>query len=244
MDGSLESTPVRRWILKTLTELLPTDSSEIRSDTNGNLFKEWTQMTQEGLEAIWIQEDTQRAINNILTGAGENINLLKFKKGAPKAIANAKAVIAARRKKVDEMAASGKMEQLPSMIHSVGVTTTCNAFLGVVVRKALAAGGLAPRAFSSFDLPKAGGNAWSWFPRSDKSPRPGDFYQAGTKGGMYEHVGIIMDTKGGGYSTADSGQGGPSVGYDAIKRRGRDSYKIMGWIDVDEFFKGWNGSAN
>lgn len=243
MDESAGSSPVRRWILKTLKNLLPSESSEIRSDTNGNLFRDWTGMTQADLEAIWIAEDTQRAINNLINGAGADPSLLKFKKGAQKAIANAKAALEKRRKLVEEMSRTGKKEPLPSLLSGVGVTTTCNAFLGVVVRKALNAGGLAQRSFSSFDLPKAGtqSNSWNWFPAGNKSPQPGDFYQAGTRGGFYEHVGIIMDIQGSTLSTADSGQGGPSSGYDAIKRKSREISKIMGWIDADAFFKGWNG---
>jgi hypothetical protein len=235
---------VRDWIISKVTGLLPSDGSEVRSETNGLLFKEWTDMTQASLEAIWIAEDTQRAINNMVTGAGEDINLLRFKKGAPQAMANAKAIIGARRDEVNAMVQAGVMvPQQQSLYKSVGTTTTCNAFLGVVVRKALAAGGLAERNFHSFDLPIAGGSAWSWYPAQGKSPKAGDFFQTGKRGGMYQHVGIIIEINGESMTTADSGQGGPSVGYDAIKRKKRNVSDIMGWIDVDAFFKNWRGSA-
>jgi hypothetical protein len=234
---------VRAWILNKVINLLPSDSSEIRSDTNGLLFQEWTGMTQSGLEAIWIQEDTQRAINNMVTGAGEDTGSLKFKKGAAQAIANAKAIIGARRDAVNEMVRAGNIvPQQQSLYKSVGTTTTCNVFLGTVVRKALAAGGLASRNFPSFDLPNAGGSAWNWYPTPGKSPKPGDFFQIGKRGGMYQHVGIIIDINGESMTTADSGQGGPSVGYDAIKRKKRTLSDIMGWIDVDVYFKGWKGA--
>lgn len=237
------SANVREWIVNKLTNLLPGESSEIRSDTNGVLFKEWTDMTQAGLESIWIAEDTQRAINNMVSGAGEDTSTLRFKKGVPQAIANAKAIIGARRDEVNGMVQAGIMvPQQVSLYKPVGTTTTCNVFLGVVVRKALAEGGLASRSFSSFDLPLSGGTAWNWYPTPGKSPKPGDFFQIGKRGGMYQHVGIILSINGESMTTADSGQGGPSVGYDAIKRKKRNVSDIMGWIDVDQFFKNWKGA--
>jgi hypothetical protein len=132
--------------------------------------------------------------------------------------------------------------QQESLYKAVGVTTTCNAFLGVVVRKTLEEGGLAKRNFPSFDLPNAGGTAWNWYPTPGKSPKAGDFYQSGKRGGMYQHVGIIIEINGESMTTADSGQGGPSVGYDAIKRKKRNVSDIMGWIDADVFFKNWKGA--
>jgi hypothetical protein len=59
---------------------------------------------------------------------------------------------------------------------------------------------------------------------------------------MYKHVGIILEINGELMTTADSGQGGPSVGYDIIKRKKRSLSEIMGWIDVDVFFKNWKGA--
>jgi hypothetical protein len=237
------SANVREWIISQLTNLLPSDSSEIRSDTNEILFQQWTGATQASLEATWIGEDTQRVINNMVSGAGEDTSTLRFRKGVPQAIANAKAIIAARRDKVNEMVQAGMMvPQQESLYKSVGTTTTCNVFLGTVVRKALAAGGLEPRHFPSFDLPNANVNAWNWYPTPGKSPKPGDFFQAGTRNGMYKHVGIILEINGELMTTADSGQGGPSVGYDIIKRKKRSLSEIMGWIDVDVFFKNWKGA--
>lgn len=246
MADETDLSPIRKWIIKEMTTLLPSDASEIRSDTNAVKFKDWTDMTQETLESIWLQEDTQRAINNIASGKGESLNLLRFQKSASSAMTRAKNLIEQSRQRHDDslkVMSGGKPFSVNSLVKAVGTTTTCNAFLGVVVRKALIAGGLARRVFPSFNLPKAGGNAWFWYPTPDRSPKPGDFYQAGKRGGTYEHVGIIIDMNGSEWTTADSGQGGPSVGYDAIKRKKRAAYNIMGWIDADEFFKGWNGGA-
>ena len=238
-----ELSPVRKWIINQITTLLPSDSSIIRSDTDYIKFKEWTLMSQADLERIWIQEDTQRAINNIAKTIGASTGL-KFAKETRRAVENANELVDFRKKTHEEsllVMSGGKPFTTQSLVRSVGTTTTCNAFLGVVVAKTLTAGGLARRVFNSFDLPKAGGTAWNWYPTPDKSPQPGDFYEVGKRGGTYEHVGIIVAVNGENWSTADSGQGGPGSGYDAIKRKARTSAGAMGWIDVDEYFKGWNG---
>lgn len=236
---------VRTWITGELKKILPAESSEIRSDTNGVVFQEWTGTTQKWLEQTWVNEDTQRAINLIAAGKEPSAGVY-YKKRAAYSIQRAKDFIESRRKSHEQNLAvttGGKEFDVKSMVNSrVGVTTTCNVFVGVVVRKALAAGGLANRVFQSFDLPKAGGNAWNWFPTPDKSPKPGDFFQVGTRGGRYEHVGIIIDVNEGTWSTAESGQGGPSSGCDIIKRKTKAAYNLMGWIDVDAYFDGWKGS--
>ena len=243
-----ELTPVRQWIVNQLTALLPSDASEIRSDKDGALFSEWTDMSQQQLATIWIQEDTQRALNAISTVGAPNINSLRYQAGAQAAIDRAMYMIQRRQEEYQQSAQmiSGTQRYNPASFVklSVGTTTTCNAFLGVVVRKTRAVGGLAQRSFSSFDLPKAGGPAWNWYPTSGKSPQPGDFYQAGKRGGTYEHVGIILSVNGESIITADSGQGGPTAGYDAIKRVKRSGYSMMGWIDADEFFKSWKGPGS
>lgn len=240
-----ELTPVRRWIVNQLSALLKSDSSEIRSDTDGAQFKEWTDMTQYQLETIWIQEDMQRALNSMATVGAPNPNLLRYKAGAQAAMDKAMYMMEQRRQEYEQSAQliSGTQKYNPASFVklTVGTTTTCNAFLGVVVRKTRHVGGLAQRSFSSFDLPKAGGPAWNWYPTSGKYPQPGDFYQAGKRGGTYEHVGIILSVNGESMVTVDSGQGGPSAGYDAIKRVKRNGYSMMGWIDADEFFQSWKG---
>jgi hypothetical protein len=122
------------------------------------------------------------------------------------------------------------------------VTTSCNAFLGTLVNKIRTAGGLAIKTFHSFDLPKAGGTAWYWNPTPEKTPQPGDFFQIGTRGGMYKHVGVIVDINYIIWTTVEGGQGGPKSGFDAIKRKvGVMPSGLMGWINIDEFFQGWSG---
>lgn len=245
-----ELTPVRQWIINQLTTLLPSETTEIRSDTNANLFMEWTRMSQSSLESIWIREDTQRAINNVVT---KKQVPLSYKKGADIAVSNALHQIEKRREDYKKSAAVTSGTQTfneASMYKAVGTTTTCNAFLGVVVEKVRAAGGLAKTQFPSFDLPKAGGAAWSFYPQPERSPKPGDFYELGKrvkvgKNGellQFQHVGIILSVNDSSWETADSGQGGPGIGYDRIKRCKRNaSDGVLGWIDIDKFFDNWKG---
>ena len=91
-----ELTPVRQWIVNQLTALLPSDASEIRSDKDGALFSEWTDMSQQQLATIWIQEDTQRALNAISTVGAPNINSLRYQAGAQAAIDRAMYMIQRR----------------------------------------------------------------------------------------------------------------------------------------------------
>ena len=248
-----ELTPVRKWIVNQMTALLPSETSEICSNTDEIMFKEWTRMTQQSLESTWIQEDTQRAVNNVVTKVQTP---LRFQKGAQIAANKALSIIEQRREEYKRNAAIVSGSQAlneAAMYAPVGTTTSCNAFLGVVVQKTLAVGGLANRNFPSFNLPKAGGAAWSFYPNPEKLPKPGDFYELGKrvkvgKDGevlQFQHVGIIIAVSGSGWESADSGQGGPSVGYDKIKRVKRNaSDGMLGWIDADKFFENWKGPGS
>jgi hypothetical protein len=146
----------------------------------------------------------------------------------------------------------GLKEQWASEAGTGAVTTSCNAFLGKVVYRIREAGGLATNApFQSFNLPKAGGKAWHWIGDPNQRPQPGDMFQIGKagpdlsqpeKGGTYKHVGIIIDIDYIIWITAEGGQGGPKSQYDAIKRKVQITPAgLMGWINADEFFVGWNG---
>jgi hypothetical protein len=141
---------------------------------------------------------------------------------------------------------ASELQYVDSKSNPKAVTTTCNAFLGMVVAKTRIAGGQAQKTFQSFNLPVAGGPAWHWYPDGDLKPKAGDFFQIGTRGGMYKHVGVILSMGDGTWETVEGGQGGPKVGYDMIKRKAGafPPPSFMGWIDVDEFFKGWGGSGN
>jgi hypothetical protein len=193
MSQEFDLSPVRKWIQKELTELLPSNSSVIYSHNNAALFTKWTGMTHLGLKETWASE----------AGTG-------------------------------------------------ATTTSCNAFLGRVVSRIREAGGLSASApFPSFHLPKAGGNAWHWVGDTNQRPQPGDMFQIGTpgpdlshseKGGTFKHVGIIIDIDYIIWITAEGGQGGPKAQYDAIKRKIQVTPGgLMGWINADEFFVGWNG---
>jgi hypothetical protein len=191
-----ELSPLRKWIKKELTALLPSNSSVIYSHTNAALFEKWTGMTDIGLKTQWALE----------AGTG-------------------------------------------------AVTTSCNAFLGRLVAKIREAGGLPINApFHSFHLPKAGGPAWHWAGDNSQRPQAGDFFQIGKpgpdlahseKGGTFKHVGAIIDVDYIIWITAEGGQGGPRAQYDAIKRKIQIAPAgLMGWINVDEYFVGWNGPSS
>jgi hypothetical protein len=126
----------------------------------------------------------------------------------------------------------------------LAVTTTCNAFLGQLVNKTRMAGGQAIQNFKSFNLPAAGGAAWHWYPDGDLKPQAGDLFQIGTRGGMFKHVGVILSIGENSWETVEGGQGGPSMGFDMIKRKGPSPFpptSFMGWIDIDAYFAGWKG---
>lgn len=96
-----ELTPVRRWIVNRLTALLKSDASEIRSDTDGALFSEWTDMTQSQLEAIWIQEDMQRVLNSMATGGAPDSGVVRYQAGAQTAMSKAAYMVERRRQEYE-----------------------------------------------------------------------------------------------------------------------------------------------
>ena len=118
------------------------------------------------------------------------------------------------------------------------VTTSCEAFVGKVVKKIKEAGfakGMPPgrKPFGTFDLAGLGpygkgaattpGWTWYWLKSSNNYPRPGDIFQAGTKVAAdrwsFAHVGIITRWFDGAnpiWETVEGGQGGPASGYDAV----------------------------
>lgn len=130
------------------------------------------------------------------------------------------------------------------------VTTTCNAFLGVVVNNARIAGKLPTSGFQSFNLSSEKG--WTWYSDATVQPRTGDFFQYGQKlnpkkdenrgNWFFKHVGVIIENNGGIWTTIESGQGGPTMGYDIIRRKGPKAFNpaaLMGFINVEELFAGW-----
>lgn len=137
-----------------------------------------------------------------------------------------------------------------------GTTTTCNVFLGTLVNKIFDAGGMERKRFDSFDLQGTGGNAWHYYPNASQQPQAGDFFQIGKpgpdrahakKGGTFKHVGVILQIGGGVWTTIESGQGGPTLGYDKIKRKGPSAFPpslFMGWINIEEYFDKWKAPGS
>lgn len=191
-EGDTSATsPLRLWVHDQLTKLFPNTGVVITSNGQGELFTEWTGMSQDGLTEQWEKE-----------------------KGG------------------------------------IAVTTSCNSFLSTLVNKIRTAGGLAGGTFQSFDLPVAGGAAWHWYPEAGRRPKSGDFFEMGLRNPKsYKHVGVIldMDYEYIFYNTVEAGQGGPTSGYDSIKRKGPRIFPdpgFMGWVDIDEFFGGWKGPGS
>lgn len=218
--------PVRQWLIKELETLFPPGSNKaIRSDNDAALFQLWTGTNHSTLTASWAKQAKAKADMARLTA--EN--------------------------KVAEITQEMRLTAAATL-------TSCNSFLGVVSQRTCNAGGLSgPKLYNSFDLPvagneKNGNSSWHWWPAADGAePRPGDFFQMGTRGGTYLHVGIIyaIDLKTNTWTVVEGGQGGPrqQPPHDKIMRNGpgafpppvKEGKPFMGWIDIDAFFQGWNG---
>jgi hypothetical protein len=55
---------------------------------------------------------------------------------------------------------------------------------------------------------------------------------------------VILSIGENSWETVEGGQGGPSMGFDMIKRKGPSPFpptSFMGWIDIDAYFAGWKG---
>jgi hypothetical protein len=189
MNGTITPTeteaPIRQWVKRLLNKSFP-PGAVVQSNTNEEVFKEWTNMSHLELRMLWTNETQYR--------------------GGP-------------------------------------ITTTCNAFLDVLIRKLRQAGGLPTnKRFSSFMLPQ-NSPGWHWFPEPGRTPKAGDFFEIGKRNGMYKHVGVILEIDGILWTTVEAGQGGPSMGFDCIKRKGPNVFPsgLMGWLDIEEYFGNWNG---
>src|SRR5262245_41988494 len=114
-----------------------------------------------------------------------------------------------------------------------GIMTTCNAFTGWF-SKAVGCKEYLRRFDLDTYLPKSGkGYAWV---KSDGTNRPG--YGDIVRFKSF-HVGVSLDFEGDTWNTAESGQGGPKMGYDVLKRKQKSPYdgsKVLGWVDLDLYF--------
>lgn len=141
------------------------------------------------------------------------------------------------------------------------VTTSCEAFVGKVVKKIKEAGyakGMPPgrKPFGTFDLAGIGptgkgaattpGWNWYWLKSSDNYPRPGDIFQTGTKvtddRWSFAHVGIItqwIDGANPTWETVEGGQGGPGSGYDAVARKGPRPVNPIDPKKLSKVLMGW-----
>jgi len=218
----------RAWLVQQLNTLLPDNTralSSIDKDTK-EFFENWTGQTQVSLENAWqTKQDFHRAKD----------------------------------------AEEAKRGVWVSDTGAIG-TTSCEGMVKRAVQKLSENGFNKNKPFDSFNLPgfepkgkePAKAVGWHWY--KDKTatvhPQPGDFFQIGVPlaNGRWSirHVGIIIawiDGENPIWTTVEAGQGGPSRGFDLVKRKGPRpvdpidpavrSKVLMGWLDLDEFFDGW-----
>ena len=113
-----------------------------------------------------------------------------------------------------------------------GYWTTCNEFVGHYARAALKSKDYLGR----FDLDtylKKVGKGHAWVPRAkDVWPKYGDVFLI--RDAKHLHVGISLDFDGDVWNTVESGQGGPKMKCDVIKRleRDYDASAHIGWVDL------------
>lgn len=221
--------PRRTWICTQLAMLLPNNVVTIASnDKKTNiLFEEWTGQSQKNLESTWENKE----------GFRRSVTPEEKKRGV-------------------------WIRDAPG-----AVTTSCEGLIGRLVGKLTAAGFGKPMKrgnMSSFNLPgcdkfgrePATTPGWHWYrDRTDSlHPQPGDLFQVGklAKAGQWSfaHVGVITGWADGDnptWTTVEAGQGGPSMGFDFMKRKGprplnpidprNPKKELMGWLDIDEFFE-------
>lgn len=110
-------------------------------------------------------------------------------------------------------------------------TTTCNDFcchvgyhLGAKFNVGL---------FPIEDVLKSKGLGSCWVPSTANArPKVGDIFVNKTR----SHMGVAMDFYGGGWWTVEAGQGGPTQGYDSIKRKVGfyNPNSLSGWVDMEK----------
>jgi hypothetical protein len=205
------STPIRNWIKKTLLENVPVGT--IWSDAKGDSrFERLTGMSQDGINAKWFKVDRDE-----------------------------------KTKKITAVHYDQKGDD-PRF-------TTCSSFLPRFATTIRRAGGLPTRkknwegkwqdiGLKGFQLHT---ERIGWIPAAVGyalygGPKEGDFFQLG-HGGTTEHVGIILGINGDTWSCVAGGAGGRGSKHDGVKRTPYQHrpHHIMGWIDVDIYFRGWSG---
>jgi hypothetical protein len=131
--------------------------------------------------------------------------------------------------------------------NSGGKQTSCNSFVANYAGDAGIGIGKPGRSLGQFGLDNkvAGwGKGFAWVAASPGArPKFGDIFEIATS----LHQGVSLDFVGGTWNTAEGGQGGPSLGFDIIKRKalsqGGDLVihprgPLKGWVDIDLFANG------
>jgi len=129
--------------------------------------------------------------------------------------------------------------------------TTCTSFLPIFTSRIIRAGrfqGTKPPSIHNwFQLQKNMVPGWSpaWLAFAiGIGPKEGDFYQCGTES-VSTHVGVIVEIRGNFWSVVGGGAGGRTSMHDGVKRSMLQPKpnNVFGWLDVDIYFDGWDGSS-
>ena len=132
--------------------------------------------------------------------------------------------------------------------------TTCSSFLPRFATQVRIAGGMARKKHNfytgkddeiglrGFQLHTERGWTPAFLGYANGGPKEGDFFQLG-HGGMTDHVGIIVKIKDEFWGKVAGGAGGRGSKHDGVKRSQLEPLGggLMGWLDVDVYFEGWNG---
>lgn len=200
------TTPLRRWIKKTLIQSIPMGT--VWSDTNPDVFLKLTGVSQKDLLKKWFGVKKE----------GD--------------------------KDVTDFDAKGTDSRF----------TTCSSFLPRFATQVRVAGNLPTKKHNFYsgkedDIGLRGFQLHTergWTPAFlgyavNGGPKEGDFFQLG-HGGMTDHVGIIVQIKGELWGKVAGGAGGRGSKHDGVKRTPLEpTIGVMGWLDVDVYFEGWNG---
>lgn len=112
-----------------------------------------------------------------------------------------------------------------------GMMTTCNEFVG---KCSFAMGSkLNLGRFDLKDFLQTSGKGHAWVPaNSGKRPEYGDIFRP-----VKFHMGVSLGFEGDDWLTVESGQGGPSTGFDIIKRKRQkfDPNSLQGWCNMKVF---------
>lgn len=217
---------MRQWVCRELIRLFPHDGVEIRSDQNNALFSAWTNASHLGLNQIWAgqrqdvnEEKTMYAVTTTCNALIQVlVNKINARFGKPQ-----------RRFDTFQLPKNGYgwhwypeegIHPQPGDFFEIGKRGGQYKHVGIVI--------------DVRGVPKT--------PPADlrSQYRPG-VTSASRILDMEEVVNAMrlgVNQTQVSWATVEAGQGGPSMGFDSIKRKGlrRLDSGLMGWLNIDEYF--------